>query len=124
TGARHALRLVDGTRGNLPQRPSDPTKGGFTVASENPVYVLGDYNAKTSEHGWNDPHSAAAVIADAVTLLSNNYSSRVPNGDINSFQNPSVPGNRPGTETYYRMAIAAGKNINFPKPTWGAQDYG
>ena len=124
TGARHVLRLVDGTRGNLPQRPSDPTKGGFTVASENPVYVLGDYNAKTSEHGYNDPHSAAAIIADSVTLLSNNYNTRVPNGDINSFQNPTTPGNRSGTETYYRMAIAAGKNINFPKPSWGAQDFG
>ena len=33
---------------------------GFTVASENPVYILGDYNAAGA---WTDPHAAASVIA-------------------------------------------------------------
>jgi hypothetical protein len=118
SGTRHVIRVLNGTRGNLPTRPDG--KGGFTVASENPVYVLGDYNAKTSEHGWNDPHAAAAVIADAVTLLSNNWS------DTRSFQFPSNPNSRPASETYYRLAIAAGKNINFQRPlNWSpAQDFG
>ena len=119
TGARHVLRLVNGTRGNLPTRAG--YTGGFTVASENPVYVLGDYNAALADHAWVDAtHAAAAVIADAVTLLSNNWS------DLNGFNNPTAPGNRPGTETYYRLAIAGGKNINFPQPIgWGAgNDYG
>ena len=40
TGARHVLRLVDGGLNNLPVRP-DNGLGGFTVASENPVYVFG-----------------------------------------------------------------------------------
>ena len=40
TGARHVLKLVDGGLGNLPVRP-DNGLGGFTVASENPVYVRG-----------------------------------------------------------------------------------
>jgi hypothetical protein len=119
TGARHVLRLVNGTRGNLPTRAG--YTGGFTVASENPVYVLGDYNAALTDHAWVDAnHAAAAVIADAVTLLSNNWS------DENGFKNPTAPGSRPGTETYYRLAIAGGKNINFPQPIgWGAgNDYG
>jgi hypothetical protein len=111
--------LVNGNRGNLPTAAG--YTGGFTVASENPVYILGDYNASLADHGWNDAnHAAAAVIADAVTLLSNTWSDRI------GFINPTVPGSRPGGETYYRLAIAAGKNINFPQPTtWGAaQDYG
>jgi hypothetical protein len=119
TGARHVLRLVNGTRGNLPTRAG--YTGGFTVASENPVYVLGDYNAALSDHGWVDTnHAAAAVIADAVTLLSNSWSDRI------GFINPTSPGSRPGSETYYRLAIAGGKNINFLQPTtWGAaNDYG
>src|SRR5207244_6800034 len=39
TGARHVLRLIDGNLGNLPVRP-DNGKGGFTVASANPVYII------------------------------------------------------------------------------------
>ena len=52
TGARHVLKLVDGAGngagGNLPVRKvanADGTLGGFTVASENPVYIQGDYNS-------------------------------------------------------------------------------
>ena len=119
TGARHVLRLINGTRGNLPTRSG--YTGGFSVASENPVYILGDYNAALADHGWNDAnHAAAAVMADAVTLLSNTWSDRI------GFINPTAPGSRPGGETYYRLAIAGGKNINFPQPTtWGAaNDYG
>ncbi|HEY7616904.1 MAG TPA: hypothetical protein VH744_08880, partial [Terriglobales bacterium] len=114
SGARHAIKLVDGKLGNLPTRPNG--SGGFTVASENPVYVQGDYNASAGFGGGN---AAAAVIADSVTLLSNNWS------DANSLANPFTPASRPATDTWYRLAIAAGKNISFPQPTWGAaQDYG
>ena len=76
TGARHALRLVDagmngGGTSYLPVRP-DNSQGGFTVASENPVYVYGNYNSAASDPFWtnnasnNTPHSAAAIIADVV----------------------------------------------------------
>ena len=77
TGARHVLRLVDGGLNNVPVRP-DNGLGGFTVAAENPVYVFGDYNSNVTDPFWLTPgapgdinHAAAAVIADAVTLLSN-----------------------------------------------------
>ena len=106
TGARHALKLVDASLGNLPTMPpgnatnncalnaANPTGcGGFTVAAENPVYIQGNYNSNCPTAGgadctpgngnydltWNTPpgaepvHSAAAVIADAVTVLSNNW---------------------------------------------------
>jgi hypothetical protein len=59
-----AVRLVNG--GTLPQI-------GLTVASQNPVYIQGNYNtALTGPGGTN--HPPAAVLADAVTVLSNNWS--------------------------------------------------
>ena len=51
TGARHGLKLINGSRGNLPVQP-DGT-GGFTVAAENGVYIRGNYNANAS--GFGDP---------------------------------------------------------------------
>lgn len=105
TGARHGLMLINGSLGNLPRQP-DGT-GGFTVAAENGVYIRGNYNANNS--GFGNPHAAAAVIADAVTTLSNNWSSS------NSFTNSTTVNNRVGTTTYHRCAIAAGKNRAFLK---------
>jgi hypothetical protein len=119
TGARHVLRLVDGSLNNVPVRP-DNGLGGFTVAAENPVYVMGNYNSNAGDPFWANPstaadinHAAAAMIADSVTLLSNNWS------DIGSMQNPANLGGRPATTTYYRLAIAGGKNMNFPQPAAG-----
>ena len=43
---------------------------GLTVASENMVYVQGDFNAAG---GFGEPNAATAVISDGVTLLSNNW---------------------------------------------------
>jgi hypothetical protein len=153
TGPRHALRLVDGgmdTAGNsfvpptgdstLPNGQVLAGTGGFTVASEEPVYVLGDYNTNASDPFWpseittTTPHSAAAIIADAVTLLSNppttvaNPVAKVGWTDSESFLSPAVKNNRPGNISYYRVAIAAGKSIPFPQPAWantaGKNDFG
>jgi Tfp pilus assembly protein PilX len=126
SGARHVLKLVDGAFGNVPYRQDGTLQspGGFTVASENPVYILGDYNSSAADTIWNavpadlPGHAAASVIADSVTLLSNSWS------DLNSFVNPTTVTNRNATTTYYRLAIAGGKNMNFPKPAWGANDFG
>jgi hypothetical protein len=123
SGARHVLRLVDGALGNLSVRP-DNGQGGFTVASENPVYVEGDYNTNAGDPFWTNaqapdiPHAAAAIIADSVTLLSNNWS------DLTDMKNTLRLNNRPATNTYYRMAMAAGKNINFPQPNGTGNDFG
>ncbi len=56
---RRALKIVNGGLGNLPN--------GLTIASENPVYVQGNYNAQAN-NTLADPHVPAAIIADAVTL--------------------------------------------------------
>jgi hypothetical protein len=125
SGARHVLKLVDGSLGNVPTKP-DGT-GGFTVGSENPVYIQGDYNSSAADPMWTNPtsgtepaHSAAGIIADSVTALSNNWS------DLASMNSPSDDSGRPAASTYYRVAVAAGKNINFPVVglAWAVGDWG
>jgi Tfp pilus assembly protein PilX len=155
TGPRHVLRLVDGGMSAgavsfLPHPIAPATTGnGFTVVSEEPVYVLGDYNSGPTDPLWpagavpTTPHSAAAIIADAVTLLSNPPSAAtLPNAnvgwtDAESFLYPgqavqtggppAFPG-RNGNNSHYRMAIASGKSIPFPIPGWanaaGLRDFG
>ncbi len=139
TGPRHALRLVDGgmnptsATSYLPHPISPATTGnGFTVASEEPVYVLGDYNTGSTDPEWpsggtpTTPHSAASIIADAVTLLSDPPTGSTPAAggnatgwtDVQSFLQPGNVSNRQASESYYRMAIAAGKSIPFPQPSW------
>ncbi len=124
SGARHVLRLVDGSLGNVPMSPggtiADP--GGFTVASENPVYIWGDYNSSSADTTWNSPavdvlHSSAAVIADAVTFLSNNWIDQASFG-LSGDGTVTNTNNRVAINAYYRVAIAGGKNINFPRPAW------
>jgi Tfp pilus assembly protein PilX len=145
-GPRHGLRLVDGGMSAagvsyLPQPTGGATSGnGFTVASEEPVYVWGDYNTGAADPMWpagattTAPHSAASIIADSVTLLSNPPSTaNTPTTktgwtDVESFLQPGVATNRPGNNSYYRMAIAAGKSIPFFEPAWastaGLKDFG
>ena len=123
SGARHVLKLVDGSLGNV---PLSPTGGGFTVAAENPVYIQGDYNSSPTDPFWTGGadaagHAPAAVIGDAVTILSNAW---VDNNSM--FGTPTqAAGNRNASTTYYRVAIAGGKNMNFPFPSWSTStNYG
>jgi len=132
---RRALRLVNGGLGNLPPLAAATAAncpgalGGFTVAAENPIYVQGDYNATStlpstgSPAGFNDIttgtgspacHVPAAVIGDAVTLLSNDWTDSV------TLANPTARSSRPQTtqNAWYRTAIIGGKNNSFPLPTF------
>jgi Tfp pilus assembly protein PilX len=128
TGARHVLKLVDGSLGYLPTAPNG--SGGFTVAAENPVYIQGDYNSSSADPTWSNPnagdpaHSAAAVISDAATVLSNNWQDTgFPNAapPINGSMADSANSNgQSGTTSYYRMAIAAGKGMSAWNPNAGA----
>jgi hypothetical protein len=120
---RRAVKLVNGSAINLPLCPTAVTCG-LTVATENPMYVYGDYNANSAGGGFNDHNVAASVVADAVTLLSNNWN------DVNSFSSPFATGGRTGVTSWYRMGVVAGKGESFPIPAWdstaldGSQDFG
>jgi hypothetical protein len=88
---------------------------GLTVASENPLYVMGDWNTKgkdgtTVSHapGNATPLSnmiSSAILADAITVLSNNWVTN--NSDTKGNQNTS---NRPATDTTVNAAFALGPN--------------
>jgi hypothetical protein len=109
---RRALKVVNGALGQLPN--------GLTIASENPVYVQGNYNSDGNfTTAGNVP---ASVIADAVTLLSNNWN------DLNSFNDPwdvtAGASQRIATTTSYRMAVITGKGIPFPQPAGTDASYG
>lgn len=122
---RRAVKIVNGS--DLSAMGSCPggVACGLSIAMENPLYLQGDYNCPSGCAGttWNDPHVAASLLADAVTLLSNKWN------DVNSFIYPVPPpaaGNpvtspswgsgtaRNAIETHYRTAIVAGKGIAFP----------
>jgi hypothetical protein len=100
TGARHALKLVNGTRGNVPTKRAGG--GGFSIASENPVYVWGNYNATVNSHlNWDtEPHAAAAIMADRTTFLSRDWK------DLSSFQSPTnvLGSRRANSDVWLRFA--------------------
>jgi hypothetical protein len=112
---RRGVRLINGDKlpGKFDSATPENTKG-FTVASENGVYVLGNYNAtgiaaignptKSTDYLPQDTadHIPASVVADAVTILSNNWS------DARSFTFPFSLGSRKASETFTRFAMLAG----------------
>ena len=96
----------------LPTTTSYGVTPGLTVATDNPLYVLGDFNTGTNPPSNSttspDPtqptasgytRQPAALVADAVTLLSNNWS------DSNSSKAVS---SRVATNTTVNAAVVAG----------------
>jgi hypothetical protein len=122
---RRAVKLVNGKSIPLPVCPGGLTCG-LTIASENPAYLQGDYNANSTGNGFADPSVPASVVADAFTLLSDDWN------DFNTFNSPFNVGGRASATAndYYRLGVVAGKGQSFPIPGWdsttidGSQDFG
>ena len=114
---RHALKLINGGLGNI-------VSPGLTFVSENPVYVQGDWNANGAFTDI-DGHKATAVMADAVTLLSNSWNDDVSFADNGLAADAYTPAAR-AAASWYRLAIIGGKNQPFPKPGVGGvpNDFG
>ncbi len=117
---RRALKIVDGATLNLGTScygaaPNPPC--GLTIASENPVYIQGDYNAPGGSLTGAGT-VAASVAADAVTLLSDNWN------DVNAFADPYDLSNRVAVQTSYRVALIGGKGIPFAQPAGEPEDFG
>jgi hypothetical protein len=109
---RRGLKLING--GIVSGVNQLPT-AGLTVASENPVYVQGNYNATTANNA--EPNVPAAILADAVTLLSNNWS------DYMSFRYPNSATTRNATTTGFRFGVIAGKGKSFDWPSAGSPHF-
>lgn len=118
---RRGVRLINGTviPGIYDSAVAANVKG-FTVSSENGIYVQGNYNATgaaTPVGNANTPynqffpfdtatHVPASIVADAVTILSNAWN------DAESFSSPYNQGNRDATTTQMRFAMIAGDTIS------------
>lgn len=76
--------------------------------------MQGHYNAAGA--GYGDPHASAAVIADAVTLLSAAWN------DWNSLDLPHDPAD--ALPTYYRFAVGAGTSLSYAQPGGTPTDFG
>jgi len=119
---RRALKLVDADTIALGNCNAVPC--GLTTVSENPVYVQACFNnpgeCNMNAVNWSANSVGAGIIADAVTLLSDNWN------DVNSFSSPYNTGGRNAVTTTYRVAVAAGKGVPFKQPTAGGppQDFG
>jgi hypothetical protein len=112
---RRGVRLVNGA--TLPGRLdllNPANTRGFTVASENAIYVMGNYNA-TGITSMGDPtppqnylpqntpeHIPASIVADAIIILSNAWQ------DSRSFRYPFSLSNRQASETFIRFAMISG----------------
>jgi hypothetical protein len=123
---RRAVKLVNGSAIPLPLCPGGLTCG-LTIATENPAYLQGDYNANSPVGtGFTAASVPASVIADAFTLLSDDWN------DFNTFNSPfNANGRQSNTPNdYYRLGVVAGKGLSFPIPSWdvttvdGSQDFG
>lgn len=118
---RRAVRLINGQA--LPgiyDSVAPANTKGFTVSSENGIYVKGNYNATgVASYPSNDPtpysdylpqntsaHIPASIVADSVTVLSNAWN------DTKSFAYPYSKSSRVATETTVRFAMIAGDTMS------------
>jgi hypothetical protein len=116
---RRGVRLINGqTIPGIYDTVTPTNTRGFTVASENGVYVFGNYNATGIASVGNPTPSTdylplyntsgdipASIAADAITILSNSWK------DSLSFSAPFNLTNRPATETHIRFAMLSGDTI-------------
>lgn len=117
---RRGVRLVNGaTVPGIYDSATPSNSRGFTFASEQGVYVQGNYNAtgiNTLPTSGNSPYSdyqpfntathiAASVVGDAITILSNSWN------DAQSFSSPYDQSARLASTTQMRFAMIAGDTI-------------
>ena len=89
---------------------------GLTMLRE-PGLRAGQLQRRCRQRHRRQPNVAAAIIADAVTLLSNDWN------DIRSFTDPGRLDPARRRDDGYRMAIVTGKAA-FPKPAGADASFG
>jgi hypothetical protein len=118
TPVRRAIRLINGWV--LPQGKAFGSgienESGLTVVTENPAYIVGNYNTGGTSIATSNPPSntsptsspvvgtygrkQAAVVADAITVLSNNWQ--------DSYHSGTSRSSRPAVSTTINTALVAG----------------
>jgi hypothetical protein len=108
---RRGVRLINGYA--LPVASSNSNAAGLTVVSENPAYIKGNYNTgatSANPPSNTDPAASnvvsgynrrqAAVIADAITVLSSSWS--------DAYDSSTNRPSRPAVSTTINAALIAG----------------
>ncbi|CAN5380916.1 hypothetical protein BH10ACI2_BH10ACI2_05360 [soil metagenome] len=129
---RRGVRLINAqTLPGIYDTTTPANSKGFTVASENGVYVLGNYNATgIASVGTPTPYSdyqplsttsadiPASIASDAITILSNSWN------DATSFNSPFNLSNRQASDTFIRFAMLSGDTITSlnDSPNQGGSD--
>jgi len=121
---RRGVRIVNGERlsgsttvGSVTANMPGTLNRGFSISSENGMYVLGNLNANgvsvgptssapTQPENYTGSEVPFSVVGDAVTLLSTNWQ------DGKSFRNPFQTQLRTGAETTVRTALLMGDAIS------------
>lgn len=130
---RRGVRLINASTlpGNYDQTTPSNTKG-FTFASENGVYVKGNYNATgagsskgsivTPPENYSPQNTAthipASIVGDAIVILSNNWN------DSESFIYPFSSNDRVASDTVVRFAMLAGDAITGDKSEYAPSQFG
>ena len=91
SGTESGVRLTNGII--LPS-------AGLTVATLNPLYVLGHYNAPDTTPGSTNTGKPASLVADAITILSGAW--------LDSNSNKGGPSTRDASNTTINAAVLAG----------------
>lgn len=105
------LRLVNGQ--NIPSRGTE----GFTIVTNNRLYVKGHYNADGSMGTGSGTLSEAnevpaALVADAITILSNYWDDRLSRADVTRFSTiPNQNDRNVPQDTEIAAAIITGTDV-------------
>lgn len=130
---RRAVRLINASTipGNYDSTTPNNTKG-FTFASENGVYVKGNYNATSAAFGAGNSvtppenyapkntstHIPASIAGDAIIILSNNWN------DSESFIYPFSSNDRVASDTVVRFAMLSGDAVTGDKSYYSPSQFG
>lgn len=130
---RRGVRLINASvlPGIYDQANPSNTKG-FTFASENAIYVKGNYNATgvgsasgsavTPPESYSPQNSAthipASIVGDAIIILSNSWN------DAQSFVYPFSSANRVASSTVVRFAMISGDVITGDKSYYSPSQFG
>ncbi|CAM3118845.1 hypothetical protein [Rariglobus hedericola] len=113
----NGIRLSNASE--LPYTTVDGKPVGFTVASDNGVYIQGNYNTSNPQGTANTEDNAgnpAAIMADAITLLSANWNDDNATADVSDVRlagnPPDGEGNASATTAVYAALVSGNTPTN------------
>ncbi len=134
SGTRTSVRLLNG--GTIPDRsatnPANSTlPEGMTLATNAPVYVVGNYNAdgNLSTGSLNEPEGGneapAAIVADAINVLSSSWvdSSGKPIGDNTSSSSSRPSAGNTEVSAAFLTGIVSSSSGNNSDYSGGVENY-